>query len=261
MRILIAGLLALTCAGALAQTAPASTPPSSSMVLAKGTVPDEATKSAVLEGLRKLYGAEHVSDQITVGGVVAPSNWDQYVTAMIGPNLKQVSNGQVQIQGTTINISGDVPNEAARQQVLSSLSTAFDSNYAIKQNLRIDGSAKQKVLDQALANRVVQFESGSAVMTAAGRSVLDEMAGAITKLSNPKIDIIGNTDNVGNRQSNIELSLARANAVKTYLTNKGIPAASLTVSGHGPDKPIADNTTDAGRAQNRRIDFQISGAP
>ncbi|MEO7065632.1 MAG: OmpA family protein [Rhodanobacter sp.] len=261
MRILLAALLALTCASALGQTAPASTPPSSNIVTASGTVPDEATKSAVLEELRKLYGAERVSDQIMVGGVVAPANWDQYVTKMITPELKQVSNGQVQIQGASINISGDVSNEAARQQVLSSLSTAFDSNYAIKQNLHIDGSAKQKVLDQALAHRVVQFESGSAVLTGSGRAVLDEMASAILKLNNQKIDIIGNTDDVGNRQSNIQLSLDRANAVKAYLTHKGIPAANLTVSGQGPDKPIADNATDAGRAQNRRIDFRISATP
>jgi OOP family OmpA-OmpF porin len=188
--------------------------------------------------------------------VVTPAHWSQYVAGMIGPDLKQVSKGKVEVQGNTIDISGEVPNEAVRQQVLSSLSGAFDAHYGIKQNLRI-GQSKQKVLDDTLANRTVQFQSGSAILTPAGRAVLDEMAKAILKLDDPFIAIVGNTDDVGKRQSNIELSLARASAVKSYLVGKGIPAASLSVSGQGPDNPIADNSTEAGRARNRRIDFRI----
>jgi OOP family OmpA-OmpF porin len=88
--------------------------------------------------------------------------------------------------------------------------------------------------------------------------VLDQMAAAIRKLDDPFIAIIGNTDNTGNRQSNIELSLARASAVKAYLVAKGIPAPNLSGSGQGPDNPIADNSTEEGRARNRRIDFRIS---
>lgn len=254
LRILAASALLLCTAGASAQTVPA--PAQGSMVTVSGTVPDETTKAAVLDHLRKLYGADRVVDHVEVGGVVTPANWSRYVAAMIGPNLKQVSKGEVRVQGNTIDISGEVPNEAVRQQVLSSLSGAFDSHYGIKQNLRI-GQSKQKVLDDTLANRTVQFQSGSSILTPAGRIVLDQMASAIRKLDDPFIAIVGNTDNTGNRQSNIELSLARASAVKSYLVSRGIPAANLSVSGQGPDNPIADNSTEAGRARNRRIDFRI----
>lgn len=254
LRILAASALLLCATSALAQTTPA--PAADGMVTVSGTVPNETTKAAVLDHLRKLYGADRVVDHVEVGGVVTPANWSRYVTAMIGPNLKQVSKGKVQVQGNTIDISGEVPNEAVRQQVLSSLSGAFDSHYGIKQNLRI-GQSKQKVLDDTLANRTVQFQSGSSILTSAGRTVLDQMATAIRKLDDPFIAIVGNTDNTGNRQSNIELSLARASAVKSYLIGKGIPAANLSVSGQGPDNPIADNSTEAGRARNRRIDFRI----
>lgn len=261
MRTLVAGLLLLICSNAIAQNAATvrgAGDTGTGMIVASGTLPDEATKAAVLKNLRKVYGADHVADQISVGGVVAPANWSTYVVDMIGPGLKNVSAGRVKIQGDTIDITGNVPNEAVRQQVLSSLSTSFDSHYRIKQHLRIDDSSKQKLLDTALANRVVQFESGSAILTAEGRGVLDEMAKAILQLDNPHIDVIGNTDNVGNRQSNIQLSLARASAVKRYLAAKGVSAADLGVSGNGPDNPIAENSTAPGRAQNRRIDFKIS---
>jgi OOP family OmpA-OmpF porin len=254
MRVFAASTLLLYAAGTLAQTTPAPGP--DGKVTVSGTVPNETTKAAVLEQLRKLYGADRVVDHVDVGGVVTPAHWNQYVTTMIGPGLKQISNGKVEVQGNTIDVSGEVPNEAVRQQVLSSLSGAFDSHYSIKQNLHI-GQSKQKVLDDTLANRIVQFQSGSAILTPVGRAVLDQMGEAILKLNDPFIDVVGNTDDVGNRRSNIELSLARASAVKAYLVGKGIPAANLSVSGQGPDNPIADNSTEAGRARNRRIDFRI----
>jgi OOP family OmpA-OmpF porin len=255
MRILVASLLMLASAAALAQATPASG--DDGKVVVSGTVPNETTKASVLERLRQVYGADRVVDRIEVGGVVTPANWSQYVAGAITPGLKQVTHGKLEVQGNTIDISGEVPNEAVRQQVLSGLSGAFDAHYGIKQNLRI-GQSKQKVLDDALANRTVQFQSGSAILTPEGRGVLDEMAAAIRKLDDPFIAIVGNTDNTGDRQANIALSLARASAVKAYLVGKGIPAASLSVSGQGPDNPIADNGTEAGRARNRRIDFRIS---
>jgi OOP family OmpA-OmpF porin len=252
----LACLLLFCSAAALAQPSNAAPPAADGMVTVSGTVPDQATKASVLAHLRKLYGADHVVDRLSVGGVVAPANWSRYVTGMIGPDLKQVSKGRLRIQGNIIDISGEVPNEAVRQQVLSKLSGDFDSHYGIKQHLRISVS-KQKILDNTLADRTVQFESGSANLTAAGRAVLDDMAATIKKLHDPFINVVGNTDNVGSRQANIELSLARASAVKDYLVGKGIPAARLSVSGMGPDNPIASNDTAAGRARNRRIDFRI----
>ena len=56
----------------------------------------------------------------------------------------------------------------------------------------------------------------------------------------------------------MDLSERRAQAVRDYLIKKGVPATSLTAHGYGPDKPIADNKTKAGRAQNRRVEFDIT---
>lgn len=256
MRIFMASLIALASTVAMGQNAVTPTTVASGKVIASGNLPDEATKAAVLERLRNLYGDDRVVDQLVVGGVVAPANWSRYVTTMVGPNLKQVSNGQVQVNGNAIRISGEVDNEAMHQQVLSNLTTAFNSTYSVRDNLRV-GGGKQQVLDQTLANRTVQFESGSAILAPAGRKVLDDMAAAILKVGKPVLDVIGNTDSSGNRQLNIALSLARASTVKSYLVARGVPAETLLVSGKGPDNPIADNTTDIGRARNRRIDFKI----
>jgi OOP family OmpA-OmpF porin len=87
--------------------------------------------------------------------------------------------------------------------------------------------------------------------------VLDQMATAIAQVGTPSLDIIGHTDAAGDRQANILLSMARADAVKAYLASKGIATERMIVSGRGPDQPVDDNATPAGRARNRRIEFTI----
>lgn len=248
MRIFLSLLLSLTCLIDIAQAA-------QEKILVSGTVPSEATRAQVLSRLREVYGAERISDQMEVGNVVAPANWDQYVLRMIGPNLQHITGGQVQVDGNQIRVSGNVKNEALRQQVTSDLAGSFNQTYQVHNTLQV--SSGQQALDETLGQRTIEFESGSAVLTTRGRVVLDEMAEAIRQLSNAKIAIIGNTDDVGLRESNIELSLARAVAVRQYLIVKRIESSSMSVTGNGPDVPIADNSTAEGRSKNRRIDFKI----
>jgi len=70
-------------------------------------------------------------------------------------------------------------------------------------------------------------------------------------------DIQGHTDAYGNEDYNIKLSTSRAEAVKQYLINKGIDSSSLRAQGFGSSMPIADNATNEGRLQNRRVVIKI----
>jgi outer membrane protein OmpA-like peptidoglycan-associated protein len=72
-----------------------------------------------------------------------------------------------------------------------------------------------------------------------------------------KIEISGHTDDVGNEQLNLKLSQTRAEAVKSYLVEKGIVAGRLTAKGYGKSKPIAPNTSDETRKLNRRTEFTV----
>ena len=78
---------------------------------------------------------------------------------------------------------------------------------------------------------------------------------------NPKlaIQLSGHTDNIGQPRDNLLLSEQRARAVVDYLTKKGIAPARLSAKGYGETKPIADNTTDVGKAQNRRTELLVTG--
>jgi OmpA-OmpF porin, OOP family len=72
-----------------------------------------------------------------------------------------------------------------------------------------------------------------------------------------KVGVYGHTDNVGNDGSNQKLSEERANAVKSYLLSKGLPAQRIESKGFGSANPIADNSTAAGKAQNRRVQIVL----
>jgi outer membrane protein OmpA-like peptidoglycan-associated protein len=73
--------------------------------------------------------------------------------------------------------------------------------------------------------------------------------------------IAGHTDNRGNKKKNEQLSEARANAVIAHLVRAGVARERLSAIGHGPNKPIADNKSEAGRKKNRRVEFLIVDGP
>ena len=241
-----------------AQTAGGAQIQGPGQVVVAGTVPDEATRVAVITRLRELYGAERVVDQLSLGSVVAPPQWSQHVQKLLSPSLKQVSHGQLSVQGQTVDLKGEVGNEAVRQQLASEMAQSLNPTYTVRNGLRV-AVQEQAVVDQALANRIVEFEPGSAVLRPAGLLILDEMAAAMARLKGRRFEVIGHTDAQGSHASNVSLSLARAQAVKGYLVSKGLPADSLSTSGLGPDQPVASNATDEGRARNRRIEFRVGG--
>ncbi len=104
----------------------------------------------------------------------------------------------------------------------------------------------------------IEFETGKSVIKKQSFSILNQIA--VTFIANPtyKVEIQGHTDNVGQAQMNMELSEKRAQAVRKYLIDAGVPATQLTAHGYGDERPIADNSTKAGRAKNRRVEFNIT---
>lgn len=247
---------ALASQATAANVAAATAPTGGKPVVVAGIVPDEATRAAVLTRLRALYGAERVVDRIEVDDVVAPPSWQSHVVNLLGDDLRQVSGGQLDVNGNVVRLQGEVANEAQRQQLASRMSTALNRTWTVHNGLRV-GESKQAVLDQALANRTIEFQSGSANLTAQGIAVLEQMAAAMREIGSTRVRISGHTDNVGARAANVALSAARAETVRRYLQSTGIEAARMSVQGLGPDQPLADNNSAEGRARNRRIEFTV----
>jgi OOP family OmpA-OmpF porin len=103
----------------------------------------------------------------------------------------------------------------------------------------------------------VNFETGSDRLTADSLPLLDDAAETLRKYPELKLEVGGHTDSSGNDNTNMNLSQARAQAVMKYLVDKGVKATNLTAKGYGETQPIASNTNNAGRAQNRRVELKI----
>ncbi|HKO50721.1 MAG TPA: OmpA family protein [Polyangiaceae bacterium] len=103
----------------------------------------------------------------------------------------------------------------------------------------------------------IEFDFGKATIRKNSNPVLDEAVKVLTEYKDLRVSITGFTDDVGERQTNLDLSEARANSVKAYMVSKGVDTGRIETHGAGPDNPIADNKTDKGRQQNRRIEFKL----
>jgi outer membrane protein OmpA-like peptidoglycan-associated protein len=107
-------------------------------------------------------------------------------------------------------------------------------------------------------NEKVQFETGSAVLKKESESLLDEVAKALKDHPDVKrVRVEGHTDSRASDKYNKRLSKKRAEAVREYLIAHGIAGKRLIARGYGEEKPIADNKSDDGRYQNRRVEFTI----
>lgn len=115
------------------------------------------------------------------------------------------------------------------------------------------------VMDKPIVLKNVLFESGAAVLLPVSFPELDATADYLVRNVSVKLEVSGHTDNVGNEKQNSELSEKRAKAVMDYLITKSIDPGRISHKGYGSTKPIAENTSEEGRKQNRRVELFFSG--
>jgi outer membrane protein OmpA-like peptidoglycan-associated protein len=105
----------------------------------------------------------------------------------------------------------------------------------------------------------VLFDSGKYTLRPLAREKLSKISGIVLAYPSLKLAVEGNTDSVGTESFNQELSEKRAEGVRSFLTQQGVPGTSTTATGFGKTRPIASNDTSEGRQQNRRVELIVSG--
>ena len=103
----------------------------------------------------------------------------------------------------------------------------------------------------------IKFKSGRSTLLPGSYALLDRAVDVLKQYPEIRLEISGHTDSRGKADKNRDLSQARADAVKTYFIARGIDANRLTSIGYGSEKPVAENSSDSGRAQNRRTEFRL----
>lgn len=105
---------------------------------------------------------------------------------------------------------------------------------------------------------LVNFAFDSSNLTSTAKANLDKLAQVLKNNPDTNINIYGYTDSKGSDSYNLSLSERRANAVKSYLLSKGVASDRMFSMGRGENDPVASNDTEAGRAENRRVEFAIT---
>lgn len=192
---------------------------------------------------------------------VQNSNNQQRGTA-IGAAAGAVLGG---ILGNNIGKGGNAPQGAVLGAVLGGVAGNVIGNKMDKQAKDIKqvlpGAEVERVgegIKITLPESIVNFAFDSSNLTTTAQANLDKLAQVLVENPDTNINVYGFTDSKGADDYNLRLSERRAAAVKSYLVGKGVASSRLFTMGMGESDPVASNDTEAGRAQNRRVEFAIT---
>ena len=185
-----------------------------------------------------------------------------YTNAVVAKGGKKLREDVDASGGTTI---AELPSPSGAVWVQLEISNEGDfydfivvQEAAMEQKVEFDASELAAALkaNGFVALHSVLFDTGKATLQPQSAQALAPVAELMKGDAALKLEIQGHTDNAGAPAANLKLSTERAAAVRAYLVQTlGVPAARLTSAGFGDTKPVADNRTEAGRAQNRRVEL------
>ncbi|MBN9313481.1 MAG: hypothetical protein BGO40_05525 [Chryseobacterium sp. 39-10] len=192
---------------------------------------------------------------------VKNSNNQQRGTA-IGAAAGAVLGG---ILGNNIGRGGNAPLGAVLGGVVGGVAGNVIGNKMDKQAKEIKetlpGAEVERVgegIKITLKENIVNFAFDKSDLQPNAKTNLDKLAEVLVNNPDTNINIYGHTDSKGSADYNLSLSDRRAASVKSYLVSKGVAASRLFPTGMGMTEPVASNATEAGRAQNRRVEFAIT---
>jgi len=234
-------------------------------VVLSGTLADQASIDALVTQARAQYGADNVVNRLNVGnGIIALST-----SALDGmfANIAQLGDGgKLTLNDGVLRVTGEVANADTKASIGSALSRLLSAG--TDQQLKLNNQLTIKPVEiardvcedlvaQLLSTAKINFASGKAIIQDDSFTLLGEIATTARRCQGARFEVAGHTDSIGNLALNMSLSEKRAQAVVDHLVGLGLDAAQFSASGYGPNSPIADNGTNAGRAKNRRIEFKL----
>lgn len=217
-------------------------------------VPDDV--SIILGGMKKIHFATY-GDNVNFFGLSTD------YTGITGQQL-YTKMARVYKNNYGNNLSNIVPwAEASYPGIVQSINDLQGEIHAAEGQVQFEAPTSKDYKSQALAIKpvIINFATGSWGLTPDAKEKIENQLGQLSvEFAGMKVRIEGNTDNVGSADMNRELSYKRAKSVADYLVKTyGFDTNRFVIVGNGPDKPVATNATEEGRAANRRTEFQLLG--
>ncbi len=228
-----------------------------------GSVADADAKSSVSAAITAAFGGS-ASGDIRVDSTAKGANWIGMLANFL-PELKSISGSKLTLDGENITLDGSLA-QGEIDSLMGKLKSIFGDRFNVTSVAQVLASSATATADNgngdnlvsALNLAVIHYASGSAKISADNMAILKKAAATLNGApAETKVEIGGHTDNAGNPASNIKLSKERANLVMETLVKLGVNAAMLTAKGYGDAKPLRSNDSPEGKAQNRRMEFNL----
>jgi len=237
-------------------------------VTLSGYVPNARSRRAVLADAESKF-SNVVNDKVTLASGAPNADWNTLVEAKLS-DLAKLDSGTLLVEDNQVLLTGNTTDAAIRESVNASI-VSVPSGYNSAANITVPELAAanvgavnseaicQSLFDEIKGDNKVNFASAKAELRGKPTyDLLNNLASAANQCSAYNIRIIGHTDSQGEEAYNQWLSESRANSVVAYLAKQGVATGRMTAQGAGEVSPVASNATREGRAQNRRIEFNIT---
>ncbi|SDZ18759.1 OmpA-OmpF porin, OOP family [Jannaschia faecimaris] len=234
----------------------------------RGRLYDDAQKAAVFSVGRALFGVNNTY-AATRSDETLPQGWPVRVLAGLEA-LSRLEEGVVVVQPDLVvlrGVTGDRQAEATISGLLSAklgaeadfrIEVIYDEELDPVLNIPTPEECETR-LNGILVEQKLTFAPGESVIEEAGDGQLARLTDMLKECRRAVFEIGGHTDSQGREESNLALSVGRAEAVRAALISRGVPPSQLVSKGYGEAEPISDNETEEGREDNRRITFTLLG--
>jgi len=210
------------------------------------------------KGLSLTVAGVAVLSLMAASGCVTKKAWRQNVEAT-DTRVKGVETGLESQEKRTSDLAGDTDTRITEVKGTAERAVEIGSQ-AMTRAESAEKAARGKILwTTTLSDDSVKFTFDGDKVPEAAQAILDELGNKVKSLDKTVyLEIEGHTDNIGSEAYNEHLAEMRAQAVRNYLAEKaGIPLHAMSVISYGESKPVAENKTSAGRAQNRRVVVRV----
>lgn len=253
--LIVAGTIALSCFMGLATVM--------SVIIAGSKSDSQPSKTTII--IEEINWATFISDKLAALGF-------GFATASVNGKILSISGDTNDAQNREAAFN------AARAAVLNSGKNSNENKISAFENLitingekinelpdalsalgnKPEAESCQNAYDSLLQGRVINFNSGSSIITEDSTPLLDALAKVGTKCINYIVEVGGHTDNKGEELSNLGLSEKRAQSVADYLIRNGIEGNQIIAKGYGETMPLDNSNSTEADAKNRRIEFKVS---
>jgi outer membrane protein OmpA-like peptidoglycan-associated protein len=228
-----------------------------------GYIESEKDRETIVSIVRDTFGREQLEENL----IFASGAPDGYLDAarIAIHAVGRLAGGHFELNDANVNIAGGAYYPAAAGALADAVGDDMPAGFNVALSVDARQAAQpvtplrcRDLLEKALSVNRIEFDGGDPEISSGSYGVLDRVAATVERCPDATIEVAAHTDSDGSDKNNVELSQARADAILEFLVDAGVRRERISAVGHGEANPIADNSTEEGKAANRRIEFVIA---